>query len=249
MRNSALGDLLIQMRKIFRLLGYILAILCGLCSSSAAEPIKLKDYFPLSKGTVWIYEGMVKWNGTADKKPDEKLMRWSMEVIDTFEESFFSAALLRGHPSDLMFYDPNRKPSEYVIVNSGGMYFELNRSTWSVLQQPDGDRSALMKTARMILDAPLIEGKRFCEPEQILVQVRYCWNITQTVVQLKKVRGLPPSLIKEHRGYDMTFQTSPDHTIVVFVPGLGITGYLSAHHSSDGVAVDLSLIEYRPGKR
>ncbi len=230
-----------------RLLGYIIAVLACLCHPARAEHTKLDGYFPLHKGAIWTYEGLVKWNGAGDKKPDEKRMRWRMEVLETFEDSFFTAALLRGHPSDLMFYEPGRKPGEYVIVSSGGWYFRLNSPAWPILKSPDADRSAIMKNAQMILDAPLADGKRFCEPEQLLVQVRYCWNIKEREVQLKKILGLPARLLLEHRGYDMAFQTSADHTIITFVPGLGITDYHAAHHSSDGVTVDMALIEYHAG--
>lgn len=234
-------------RRVLRFLGYILVALACIYHPARAQPTRLDGYFPLHKGAVWTYEGLVKWNGNVDKKPEEKRMRWQMEVLETFEESFFTAALLRGHPGDLMFYEPGRKPVEYVIVSSGGWYFRLNSSAWSILKSPDADRSAIMKPAQMILDAPLIDGKRFCEPEQLLVQVRYCWNVREREVQLKKILGLPPRLLMEHRGYDMTFQTSPDHTTIVFVPGLGIIDYHAAHHSSDGVAVDMVLIEYHAG--
>lgn len=228
---------------------FSLATLVCLAPFAQAEPARLKDYFPLHKGTVWTYEGVVHWKGGADKKPDEKRLRWTMEVLETFEESFFSAALLRGHPDELAFYEPGRKPSEYVIVNSGGLYYKLARAAWAVLKQPGSARSECLKDVPLFLDAPLAEGKRFCEPEQLLVQRNYCWNVTDKEVPLKGIRGIPTGLLKEHRGYELNFTTSPDHTLVGFMPGLGITEYTYVHHSGDGVSVEMKLIAYNPGQK
>ena len=45
----------------------------------------------------------------------------------------------------------------------------------------------------------------------------------------------------------LSFRTRPDHTIIEFVPGIGITRYVYVHHGTVAEA-DVKLIEYYPGE-
>ena len=97
----------------------LLAALFGLSTDVFADS-KHPNYFPLKKGTYWIYRGETKFlvprkNAAGDEKQkgvanEEKseVLTWKMEVIDTLERPNVFAALIKGGPWDLAWYEPGK---------------------------------------------------------------------------------------------------------------------------------------------
>jgi hypothetical protein len=118
-------------------------------SQAGAQTVSLADYFPLRSGASWTYEGVVSWGGAPGTAVRRERMRWRMEVLDTVVREHFSAALVRGDPADLMFYQPGRRPSEYVVVPSGGWYFQAKElAGWGLPPHPEAA-------------APTLKSRRF----------------------------------------------------------------------------------------
>src|SRR5690349_974584 len=85
-----------------------------------------QDVFPMSKGTTWIYSARVKWGREGTEVAGTKTLRWTVTVADSVQKGEISAALLKGGPWDLAWYEPNVKPQEHLIVRMGATYYLLH---------------------------------------------------------------------------------------------------------------------------
>ena len=218
----------------------------------AGEP--LVNAFPLTEGTVWIYEGPVKWTLPDSAEVTEEVLTWEMEVIETIQRQQVFAAMVKGHPLELAWYEEGKtKPGEHLIVRVGGdKYYLLSgdraKDTWERLQDEDDILVDLVKDHELFLDLPLVPNKGFGETFQLTRQDwMYFWVVQgEEQVTLTDVKGL--SSTDEMTQYELALRTIPAHQIVSFVPGIGFTHYVYSHHGTVA-EMDLALVEYRAGGR
>ncbi len=243
----------------------VTAIVVILPLSAIATELKedIEAAFPLAKGTYWIYEGTVKWT-EADKvdadgkvltwKVFEKTLTWKMEVTEAICRGHLTAALLKGHPGDLVGYDKQgRSRSDYLIIRVGpGKFYELSRERAKealrrLRDEKDLLHGLLKRYDEPFFDLPLVPGKTFGLPERVTRRdTRYCWAVeSEDPVQLKQIKEISPS--RTMTQYRLTYRTNPDHVIVDFVPGIGITRYIYEHHGTP-MEIDLKLIEFHPAR-
>ncbi|MCB0194207.1 MAG: hypothetical protein KDJ65_19810 [Anaerolineae bacterium] len=201
--------------------------------------------FPLEKGATWAYEGTVKWQEGSDVLEDN--ITWTMEVIDTIERLHVKGYLLRGMPLDLAWYEPGKEPGTHVIVQVGTKYYYGDQTTWQRLQDQDDLLMELVTEWGLFLDLPLQADKYFGETAQITrSDFSYFWVIeAEEIVSLEHVAGLDAT--GERTQYSLAFRTLPDHQLVDFVPGVGITHYVYVHHGTVSEA-DVRLVEFQPGE-
>jgi len=178
----------------------------------------------------------------------QKDLTWKMEVVEMVERGEIVGYALRGHPSDLAWYEEGKQRSEYVIVQFGPDKFYKTDDLKALQRLKDETDSlnGLAHEAQLILDFPLLPGKRFGELEQVnRTDGRYCWVVEQDKrILSKRINGVPSSeMIPE---YTLHFVTLPDHVIVDFAPGVGITRYEYVHHGTVS-EVNVKLVEYHPG--
>ncbi len=98
----------------------------------------------------------------------------------------------------------------------------------------------------LFLDWPLTEGKRWGEPEALKRDdLLYQWVVEEERPVRVRVKGVEAT----GRGtqYRLALRTLPDHTLIDFVPGLGITHYIYSHHGTLAQA-EVELVEYRAGQ-
>ncbi|MCB0181898.1 MAG: hypothetical protein KDI62_26955 [Anaerolineae bacterium] len=201
--------------------------------------------FPLEKGAAWVYEGTVKWQEGSEVLEDN--VTWSMEVIDTVDRLHVKGYLLQGIPLDLAWYEPGKAPGTHVIVQVGTKYFYGDETTWSRLQDPDDLLLELVTEGDLFLDLPLQANKYFGETAQITrSDFAYFWVVEGAeTVSLENVKGADSQ--GDLTQYTLAFRTLPDHQLVDFVPGVGITHYVYVHHGTVSEA-DVRLVEFRAGQ-
>ena len=102
------------------------------------------------------------------------------------------------------------------------------------------------REAQLFLDLPLTGEKVFGETDQITRTDRsYCWFVDgEENSALDGVSGISPT--DRFRQYRLVYQTRPDHVIMHFVPGIGITHFEYVHHGTVSEC-DVRLVEYRQG--
>ena len=176
--------------KIFSLRVLFLAM-AGFYSHGFAET---PPDFPLEKGNYWVYRGEVKFlvpkneeekqNG-GFSEPKNEVVTWKMEVIDTLErnEDVF-AALIKGGPWDLAWYQSGKERGDYMILRVGKYLYYLYSGEealelWEKLQASDSGRLPDLGNQEAFLDFPLATGKVFgCIGEDYINRLssgRHCW--------------------------------------------------------------------------
>lgn len=226
-----------------------------------AAPVLAGDgnvYFPLEKGNYWIYRGEVKWsepdggsvvvNGVKmqTNATRSKNLTWKMEVVDTVQKDIVFAALVKGMPGDLGWYKPDKERGDYCIVRVGTGHYHLFEGeqalqAWEKIQGKSNDLHDLVNENTLFLDVPLIAGKVYGEFANT-PQGRYCWVVEgESPFDSSSLKGFPSAASKT--SFIVSFHTTPDHTYVEFVPGLGITGYIYGHHGTVSEC-DIKLVEF-----
>jgi hypothetical protein len=203
------------------------------------------DIFPLAKGAYWVYEGPVRWQEGVEVR--EKHFTWKMEVVETMERGPVKGYLLKGHPYDLTWYEPGREPEPHVIIQVGPKYYDSDLEAWERLKDEEDYLVDLVHESQIFLDLPLWPEKFFGDTAQFTrSDFMYYWLVEEEqTVQLKEIKGIPAS--EEWTQYTLSLRTLPDHEILEFVPGLGITHYVYGHHGTVS-NVDVRLVEYHPGQ-
>lgn len=203
--------------------------------------IQAKEHdFPLSPGTYWVYEGLVKWQ--VESGVQEQQMTWKMEVIEQVERGEFTGYFMQGHPDDLVFYEDGRAPGNYAIIRHDKRFYETSVETFQRLKDSQDTLEQLVSEADLILDFPLTPGKKFGEAEMLdREDDAYCWMVQEGQPFSRQINGV--SLSEPVMEYLLTFATLPEDVVVHFTPGIGITRFEYVHHGTIS-EVDVSIIEY-----
>lgn len=215
---------------------------CSLCAAA--------DYFPLEKGNFWVYRGetkfLIKSPVTGKNEPKTEVLTCRMEVVDTATRGLLFAALIKGAPFDLSWYEPGREPGDYLIVRVGTAAYYLfsgdsARNAWAKIK--DGESlDELDKGGELLIDAPLMEGKVYGGDFNALLRGRYCW-LVEGERDFNPKRFPAAGKIDNPRDFTLAYRTTPDHQVIDFVPGLGIVGFQYMHHGTLA-ETDLGLIEF-----
>lgn len=210
-----------------------------------APPVNHRLAFPLEEGNVWVYQGAVRWQHGAEVK--EESVTWTMRVVEVIEREPVRGIRLTGHPADLTWYEPGQQPRDRFIIQVDNKFYEGFEETWARLQDPDDFLIDLVTEGMLILDLPLWPGKSFGEAAQLTrPDGSYHWLVTaEKIIPLDQVKGW--SGREPLTAYTLAFRTNPDHQIIDFVPGVGITHYVYRHHGTVS-EVEVRLIEFQMGK-
>jgi hypothetical protein len=207
--------------------------------------------FPMTPGTAWVYQGQVRWQDQNNTTHEEQVS-WNTEVTKFVEHPAVNArvAAIHGYPSDLDWTD-GRPDAEYrPLVESAGRFYLLSADTFPAtlkrLDDPTDNLSGLLNPDDLILEWPLGQGWRFCDPKGIVrTDQLYCWFVENVAPStLGKMPGMKTAPRDE---YQLSYKTNPDHVSVSFVPGIGVTHYEYHHH---GAIADttLNLAEFHPAE-
>ena len=241
----------------------LLVALFGLSFNVFAESSS-PYYFPLEKGTCWIYRGETKFlvskadateeekqKGVANEEKSE-VLTWKMEVVDTLERPHVFAALIKGGPWDLAWYKPGKARGDYLILRIGDLrYYQYSgtkaQEVWDKLRVSDARYvPSDIEEGELMLDFPLAEGKVFGGDFSGYIRSRYCWVVEgERKLDPKCFPGakrFPKSIV-----YTLTYRTNPDHQFMDFATGVGIVSFTYGHHGTLA-ATDIKLIDFRKGK-
>lgn len=213
------------------------------------------EVFPLEPGRVWTYAGTVRWTAPRAPEVQEKEMEWRMEVLEVVERLSVRAAVLRGHPLDLVWYEEGRTRGRYLLIQVGaGSYYLLGGEEAAKaerrLRDPADPLTGLVQPHQLFLDAPLWPDKRFCGSESFTREDGlYCWVVeaVDTVI-LEDITGVLPRPLTTYR---IALRTLGEHDLLDVVPGIGLIAFTFGHHGTvSEVEVRLVAVEPTiPGER
>jgi hypothetical protein len=208
--------------------------------------------FPFRQGAQWIWNVDLRWtegDGDQAQERQEKLT-WTTHVVDVTAHGPSVVAHVRGLPGDLAWYNPGTtQPADTLLVlapaGSGTGYYEVRADAKLLARAKDpADALADILTGdNLIFRYPMQQGEVFCAPDQPPIDGgRYCWRVEATQPAHATVKGGTAAPGAE--AYDLAYRTNPDHTMLTFVPGLGIVSFAWAHHGTT-YEVDATLAELR----
>lgn len=214
-------------------------------------------YYPLAKGNRWTYEAVVGWTKdrpAGSEAPPEvatENMTWTVEVKEVFDGGSVVAARMLGSVRDLTWYEPGKKPSEWLLVKVGANHYhaisEEVDETWRKIVEAKGVLALEVLTAdNLMLETPLVVDTRWGEFEQT-PRGEYCYRVAGVKpFDPSSVKGVPA--LEKPEVYAIEFRTRPDHQVIEFVPYLGVVGYEYGHHGTVST-VKAKLVEFLPGGR
>lgn len=210
-----------------------------------AQPVE--DPLPLAIGNTWTYIGNVWWAPAGARTVYRENVKWTMEVTDIVERDGLRAAVIKGHPQDLMLYEEGREQGDYLLIaTDSGKYYLLDGERAKAALDQVRDLSNplidLVDEPDLVLDLPLFVGKRFCSAKQLLRPDKLnCWTVSdEQITTLPGIAGVIAT--DETTSYVLTHRTDSNHAIWNFVPGVGFTSF-SFGTRGEPSAVELVLFK------
>ena len=143
------------------LLYFLACTLCLLsCSSkNKKESNKQNQYFPLNKGNQWVYEASIKYHQRETDSLMEQKIEWTMEVIDTLHHGKYIAAIIKGFPTDLVWFEGTAVRGDYVLLqDSNKIYLNNMVSKDSLVSRFRNEKDSLLDlkyNGDILFDFPL----------------------------------------------------------------------------------------------
>jgi hypothetical protein len=221
------------------------------CELLGREVMNSSSLFPLSEGTTWTYQGVVRWSHENSNDVSERQVTWTTQVKRVTRRQHLIAAVINGFPSDLNWSDGHPQPNDSLLLASddGGYYvrpFGDVKDGVKRLENPSDSLQDLIDPDDLFLQLPLAKGKKFCgDTEQMAREDdEYCWVVSSVDrISLLKVKGLEP---KQYEVYEVSFRTNPDDTKLQFLPGVGLIRY-QYHHHGTVAETDMELVAFHSG--
>jgi hypothetical protein len=225
-----------------------LTIVCLGYSVAIWASEKTDDSFPMSEGTYWIYRGVVRWTHENSDETSETKVAWKTEIRRLVRHGEYSAAVVRGFPSDLNWSNGKPQPADSLLIRFRGDKFYLVSSErveadLKRLQNSQDSLDGILDEDDLFLQLPLAKGKKFCDPENMAREDGgYCWTVESAAAVPLNLKGVPSG---SRTSYTLRYATNPDDIEFDFVPGVGIVSY-SYHHHGTVADTELELSEFHP---
>jgi len=203
--------------------------------------------FPLTRGNYWVYKGQTKWTVANSNQVKEAALTWKMQVAETFATEAGTVAVIKGHPSDLAWYEEGKAPSDSLIVQAKGGRFhriegDQRQEVLAAVKAGKPIPAGTLSEETVFLQLPLRRGAGFGNMTDRPIEPGfYSWAVEQvSPAKLSSIKGAPPG--DGRRQYRLVLRTNPDHQEMDFVPGVGIVRYQYVHHGTVA-ETDLHLVE------
>jgi hypothetical protein len=193
---------------------------------------------PLEAGRSWTYSGRSLWIAPGASRPDSGPVNWQMTIVGGRAVANGRIGLVRGFVQELAWYQPGLEPRLSILACRGA---ELRLATFaddSAAARAYAEWSdSLYAIAELWIALPLREG-------QVLGQdpgrndIMYGWAVGRP----ESPDTSPASCRSGAPRYELTYRSLPDHRIVEWQPGLGVTRFVYAHHGPPA-STDVRLVE------
>jgi hypothetical protein len=191
----------------------------------------------LKVGNYWIYGGRVAWSDvTAKNAYDAKKISWKTEILESTIRGELKAYLVRGSVTDLAWYEPEDKPgmqSLWIIYRNRFYILGADKGLLRRFHDSKDSLVSLVTEEEPVLQFPLRLNQCTTElkPEEPRDRndLMYCWHMERRRIGKLSTSGVPQSPVVQWTAW---YRTNPDHQILGFAPGIGITSYDFSHHGS-----------------
>jgi hypothetical protein len=202
---------------------------------------------PLAPETSWTYRAEVAWTLADSDSVQRKTILWTTTVLTLETRDSINVATVKDWPTGLAWWEPNQPDGRSILLCAAGRIYHIKPldgisvalvdSLLTGLRQPSSDELIL----RFPLHSSDLFGRDAADREDTL----YAWYV-------ESAQSIPDGLARMQAGlsdslYTLAYRSLPDHQLVDFVPGLGITRYVYGHHGTVAQA-DAVLVDFRPGR-
>jgi len=221
-----------------------LALLIALILGAKAAAAPLPCPIPLEKGNQWTYEATVRWTPVNSPALGPHHLRWEMTVREVVTNRHARAAVVRGMPDDLTWYEPGKQPEYGVLVCTSNMVYrfgaktekEANAKARRILKAP------VLSVLNEFLMLPLAEGKEWAADTGNRDDHWYRWYVELAGREKHQVKGFATD--RSTPTWRIAYRTCPDEQVMEIAEGLGITRYFYEHHGTVAF-VDSRLVSFK----
>ena len=217
--------------------GPLLPILSGLATlvrvAVAPPPSACLGLERMPSGTSWTYTGWRLWTAEGSGQSDSASVQWTTTVLATRAVPAGRLLLVRGFVAELAWSVPTTRPRLSILVCLKDRLLRLAFLADSAARYRfDHWNGAGAERGEVLLQTPLTDGVVFGQdpPRQ---DDMYGWSVErlEPASPIPMGCGGPGS-----EAYRLTMRTLPDHQIVEWRAGVGITAYSYAHHGTPAAA-------------
>ena len=233
------------MRTFLLAIAVAAAVLCA-----AGQADSSPDPFPLTEGTYWVYQGLVRYDKTGSRNSAQAHVNWRMEIVRVLGRDDAKAAIVKGFPTDLNWSTGSTTPSESMLVRTNdGRFYLIDAYRAAAAEQKFRDTQVALRDFLedddLWFQLPLAQGKKFCDEESAKRKdSMYCWVVdAPTQVSLNNIKG---STAKSATVFRLSYRTLPDDEETELMPGVGIIRY-GYHHHGTIADTELKLVEFHVG--
>jgi hypothetical protein len=208
------------------------------------------DPFPLTEGTYWVYQGLVRYDEAGTENGAEAKVNWRMEIVRVLHRDDAKASIVKGFPDELNWSTGSAAPRESLLVlTNDGKVYRLDADRAAAAEQKFKDIHAALRDFLedddLWFQVPLAQGKKFCDEDSAKRDDdMYCWVVDALAqVSLNNIKGLPAD---SATSFTLSFRTNPDDSEIELVPGVGIIRY-EYHHHGTLADTELKLVEFHAG--
>ena len=195
----------------------MLIVAAALLFAGASPPSPLG--FPDAPGTVWHFKAAVQWTPENSSQVRSADITWNTSVISKHHSGAATVLVLSGFPTDLAWYEPAMRPRVTLITTtSEGLYLNTLPDQADIQKAIEQALKGAPEGERILLAHPRVGDCLGGTPGRD--DGRYCWHVERKVTR----RG--------HTGWEVAYRTNPDHQLLEFVPGVGVTLFEFEHHGT-----------------
>lgn len=202
---------------------------------------------PLAPETSWTYRAEVAWTAVNSTTIERDTIDWTTTILTLQTLDSISVATVRNWPSRLAWWEPDQPPVTSVLICTGGRVYHLEPLEGTTQGLVDSLLTGLRRPSQddLILQFPLRTGELFGRDAADRDDTFYAWYV-------EAAEPVPADLARMQAGrsdslYTLAYRSLPDHQLVDFVPGLGVTRYIYGHHGTVAEA-SAELVEYHSGR-
>lgn len=195
---------------------------------------------PLAPGIAWTYRAEVSWTAAGGDSVERRTLSWTTSVVSVETSDSTLAAVVRGWPTDLAWWEPGKTPTLSVLYCTGPRVYHLDVTTGSAATLA-GDLLAGRRTPDLddlILELPLHTGQLFGRDSTERDDTFHAWFVERADTVPASIRKLRPDV--DDSLYSLVYRTYPDFSAVGFVPGVGVVHYVY-HHNGTPADADARL--------
>jgi len=190
---------------------------------------------PLSAGRSWTYSARISWTSAGSAASRDTTIAWTTRVLDARVHDSAQVAVVLDWPTALAWWEPGQRPDTSLLICVGARIYRIagrGGSAALVDSLLAGQRRASVDD--LLLRLPLHTGDLYGRERSERTDTFYAWYVESASPVNDRLARMGARAADSV--YTVVYRTLPDHQIVDYAPGLGLTRYVYGHHGTVAAA-------------